>query len=103
MKTLILGEGASGTAVANQPAVNAKASPFLEGRDVVLFINSNGLTGSPTILVQGSSDGTTYVTLATHTVLYSKQYNIKHYNYMRLGMTVAGGAGTFSAYLNNGV
>lgn len=102
MKTLILTEGTSGTAVAAQTAVGCTATPFLPGRNVVCHVNSNGLTGTPTILVQGSDDNSTWTTLATHTSLYNKQYNIQLRRYMRTNMTVVGTAGTFSAYCTNG-
>lgn len=103
MKVLILGEGVNAAAVAAQTAVALKATPFLDGREVVCTIFANGVTGTPTIKVQGSADsGTTWVDLVTHTVLYDKKYNIKCYPTMRLNVTVAGTAGTTSAYLENG-
>lgn len=103
MKMLMLAESVSGTAVAAQTAVGLTATPFLDGRDVIARLISNGLTVTPTILIQGSPDNSTWTTLATHTVLVDKEYNIKASRYMRTNVTVAAGAGTFSCYLNNGV
>lgn len=102
MKTLVLAESVSGTAVAAQTAVGATVTPFLEGRDVVLHVVSNGLTVSPTILVQTSPDNSTWTTVATHNVLVDKQYNVKCGRYNRTNVTVGAGAGTFSAYMVNG-
>jgi hypothetical protein len=102
MKTLILGEGVDATAVAAQTAVHPTATPFLGGRDVVCDVQLTGVTGAPTIKVQGSSDNSAWTDLISHTVLYSKKYNIKAYPYMRLNVTVAGTAGTVSAYCQNG-
>lgn len=102
MKTLVIAEGVSATAVAAQTAVHPVATPFLPGRDVVCYVNSNGMTGTPTVLIQGSDDNSTWTTLVTHTALYDKQYNIKCASYMRLNVTVAGSAGTVSSYCENG-
>lgn len=102
MKTLILGEGVNAAAVAAQTAVGAVATPFLDGRDVVCDLDLTGVTGTPTIKVQGSPDNVTWTDLVTHTVLYRKCYNIKVSRYMRLNVTVAGSAGTASCYLLNG-
>jgi hypothetical protein len=102
MKTAILAEGIAATGTATQTAVGLNATPFLAGRDVILDVVGAGLTGTPTILIEGSDDNVTFSTLATHTALYSKQYNIKAARYMRARQSVAGPAGTYSAYLNNG-
>ena len=102
MKNLVLGEGIAATGTVAQAAVDAKATPFLEGRDIVARLDLSGVTGTPTIKIQGSSDGTTWSDLVTHSVLYSKEYNIKCNRYMRVNQTAAGSAGTYSAYLTNG-
>ena len=102
MKTLILADNVSGVTVAAQTGVSANATPFLEGRDVVLHVNSNGLTVTPTILVQTSPDNVTWTTVATHTLLVNKQYNVKCGRYNRTNVTVGAGAGTYSAYMVNG-
>lgn len=103
MKMIEVAAGVSATGVANQTGVATDTTPFLAGRDVVLEIQSNGMTGTPTVLVQTSPDNSTWTTVATHTALYSKKYNIKCSNYIRLGVTVVGSAGTVSAYITNGV
>lgn len=102
MKALTLASAVSGTAVAAQAAVSLTATPFLAGRDVVAVVNPIGITGTPTILIQGSDDNTTWTTLATHTSLGSTMYNVVARRYMRTNVTVASGAGTFNAYLLNG-
>lgn len=102
MKTLSLGDSVSATAVAAQTAVVPLATPFLAGRDVVGHINMNGVTGTPTIKIQGSDDNSTWVDLMTNTTLTDKQGNFKLKPYMRLNVTVVGGAGTVSAYCTNG-
>lgn len=102
MKTLVLGENVSATAVANQSAVQPLATPFLAGRDVIAKLVNNGVTGTPTVKIQGSDDNSTWVDLLTNTTLISKEGNIKMRPYMRLAVTVVGSAGTVSAYLENG-
>lgn len=102
MKTLILGDNVSATAVAAQSAVQPLATPFLAGRDVIGRIVMNGVTGTPTVKIQGSDDNSTWVDLMTNTTLVDKAANIKLRPYMRLNVTVVGGAGTVSAYCDNG-
>ena len=103
MKTLIIAEGIVATGTVAQTAVGATATPFLAGRDTVCRVVPTGLTGTPTVKVQGSDDNATWTDLVTHTVLYEKQYNIKCARYVRANQTVAGSAGTYSVYLDNGV
>lgn len=102
MKTLILAQGVSATAVANQTAVQLLATPFLAGRDVVSTIDPSGVTGTPTFKVQGSDDNTTWVDLHTSTSLGQSNANIKLRPYMRFGVTVVGGAGVVTARCDNG-
>lgn len=102
MKMAILAENIAATGTATQTAIGLNATPFLSGRDVVARVISNGLTGTPTILIQGSDDNSTWTTLATHTALYDKEYNIKAARYMRANVTVAGSAGTYNVYIDNG-
>lgn len=102
MKTLVLGENVAATGVAAQSAVQPLATPFLAGRDVVAKIVLNAVTGTPTVKIQGSDDNSVWVDLLNNTSLMSKEGNIKMRPYMRLNVTVAGGAGTVSAYLENG-
>lgn len=102
MRTLILAQGVSATAVANQSAVTLVATPFLAGRDVVSVIDGSGVTGTPTFVVQGSDDNSTWVTLHTSTSLGHHVANIKLRQYMRFGVTVVGTAGIVSSHLDNG-
>jgi len=102
MKTLVLADNVSATAVASQSAVLLVATPFLAGRDVVGFINMNGVTGAPNIKIQGSDDNVTWVDLMGNTTLVDRQANFKLRQYMRVTVAGAGGAGLYSAYCNNG-
>lgn len=103
MKTLELGAGVSLTAAAAQAAVRSRVTPFLAGREVVATINMAGATGTPTVLIQGSDDGTTWTTLLSSTVLGLKKSTIKTREYMRVNVTAAGTAGNVSAYLDAAV
>lgn len=102
MKTLVLAEGVSSAAVANQAAVQPLATPFLAGRDVVGVIDLTGTTGTPTAKIQGSDDNSVWVDLMTSTVLGHKEGNFKLKQYMRFAVTVAGTGGVASAYCLNG-
>jgi hypothetical protein len=104
MKDLIIAEGIDATGTVTQTAVHPTATPFLQGRDVVCKVQANGLTGTPTIIVEGSDDNfaTAATTLITHTALYTKEYNIKCWPYMRARQSVAGSAGTYNVYCTNG-
>ena len=105
MKTLILAENVSATAVANQSAVQPLATPFLAGRDVVAVIDASAATGTPNLRIQGSDDNSTWVDLATSsgaTALGHREFNIKLRPYMRFGVFTAAGAGVVSAYCLNG-
>lgn len=102
MKTLILGTAVNAAAVAAQTGVLCNATPFLAGRDVVARIRKEGVTGSPTIKIQSSPDNSTWTDEVSTTTLTDVVANIKCGQYMRLNVTVAGGAGTVSASLDNG-
>jgi hypothetical protein len=103
MQMLTLATNVAATGVAAQTAVNSNVTPFGNGRDVVVAIDPTvTLTGTPTILIEGSPDGVTYTTLVTHTALYGKWYQVKAQRYMRANVTVAGSAGSFNAYVING-
>ena len=103
MQLLTLATAVSATGVAAQTAVNSNVTPFGNGRDVLIeVIPTVALTGTPTILVEGSGDGVTYTTLVTHTALYEKKYQVKAQRYMRVNVTVAGTAGAVSVYALHG-
>lgn len=102
MKTLILAEGV-GFAAAAQAAVETLATPFLSGRDVVAEILPSGLTGTPTLKIQGADLAAgPWVDLLTSTSLAAKKGNIKLRKFMRFNVTAAGTAGSVSAYCHNG-
>jgi hypothetical protein len=102
MKALILATNVSAAAAAAQTAVQATATPFLSGRDVICHIEKTGVTGTPTIKVQGSDDGTTYTDLVSSTTLTNVVSNIKCMRYNRVNVTVAGSAGTINVWFENG-
>jgi hypothetical protein len=103
MKILALAENVSGTAVAAQTGVQLTVTPLLPGRNCIAVVYPIGLTGTPTILIQSSSDNSAWTTVATHTGLGAKEYNIAATDkYMRANVTVAAGAGTFNCYLKDG-
>ena len=101
MRTLVLGEAIVATGTVAQTAVNTNVTPFLSGRDVVGYINMNAVTGTPSVSIQGSDDNSVWTTLLTNATLTDRQGNFLAKQFMRVNQTVAGTAGTYSAYLNN--
>lgn len=102
MKVLDLAVGFAGDAVAAEDAVELEATPFLAGRDVVAVIAPVGVTGAPSVTIEGSNDGTTWVVLATNATLGLSMTNVVCRAFMRLNVGTAGTAGTYNAYLLNG-
>lgn len=102
MKVLNLAVAVSGAAVAAQAAVELTATPFVAGRDVVGVIAPAGVTGTPSVTIEGSDDGTTWVVLATSTALGMQMFNLILRPFMRFNVGTAGGAGTYNVYLLNG-
>lgn len=90
------------TAAAAQAAVQPATTPFVPGRKATLVFDTDGLVGA-TVKVQGSDDGVTYTDIAAISaqdpVLVE---DVTVQAYMRLNVTVAGSAGTASAYLLGG-
>ena len=102
-KLKILGEAISLTTATAQTAVAMNATPFSPGFNGVLTVHLAGATGTPTVKVQGSSDGgTTWVDLLTVTAITGliKLAEVTIYAQMRLNVAVVGTAGTCSAYVS---
>jgi hypothetical protein len=105
MKTLILADQVSAAATSTQTAIRPLATPFLAGRDAVWKVDASGITGTPTILLEGSVDGVTYTTNATCALAAGspgREFNVKVQPYNRTRVSVAGSAGVFSSSLRNG-
>lgn len=100
-KLKILGEDVALTGDAAQTAVTCDETPFAPGFNGIVTVSLAGPTGTPTVLIEGSDDGTTYTTLLTITditqLLVKAEVTI--YAYMRLNVTEVGTAGTVTAYL----
>jgi hypothetical protein len=104
MKLQSLADGISAAATAAQAAVTCNKTPFLAGRDVIANIAFGpGVTGSPVVKIQGSIDlaFTVPVDLLVSSGLASKRATITCMPYMRANMTTAGGAGLYSASIEN--
>ena len=100
-KIKVLGEAVALNAVAAQTAVAMNATPFSPGFNGVVVFSMTGATGTPTVKVQGSADGTTWVDLLTVSAItaFLKLAEVTIYAQMRLNVTVVGTAGTVSAYV----
>lgn len=100
-KLTILGEAVSLTTAAAQTAVALDDTPFAPGFNGVVVFNLTGATGTPTVKVQGSADGTTWDDLLTVSAITAslKLAEVTLYAQMRLNVTVVGTAGTVSAYI----
>lgn len=86
--------------VAQTGVDNGNKTPFLPNRKIRARVEiSADATGAPTIKVQGSDDNSTWVDLATFAGLASNEQMVTAYRYMRANQTVAGGAGTYNAFI----
>lgn len=98
LKTLANSVAATGTAT--QTAQTTQATPLLKGRTGLVVVDMTTVTGAPTILIETSSDGTTYATAATVTLIAKLTLvEIALGTHVRARQSVAGSAGTYSAYL----
>lgn len=91
------------TALASQTAVAMSDTPTNAYRKVLIRLNTTGVTGTPTILVEGSENGgTSYSTLATFNptaTLADSEQEVKLYPLTRLRVSVVATAGRGSAYV----
>lgn len=100
-KLLTLATAVAATGTVAQTGVATTATPFAPGMNAVVQINTTGLTGTPTILIQTSPDNSTWTTVATLNVITRSGFRaeITLDKYVRANQTVAGSAGTYDAYL----
>lgn len=101
MQARTLASGVSLTSAAAQASVTNDTTPYIRNRAVVARVILNGNTGTPTVKIQQSDDGSTWtddiiVTSASAPVVEA-QLTLKKYT--RANVTATGSAGTFSAYL----
>ncbi|GAB2619905.1 hypothetical protein [Novilysobacter erysipheiresistens] len=100
-KLKILGAGAVLTSAVAQTGVEMDGSPFSRGFNAIATINLTGATGTPTVLIEGSDDDTTYTTLMTVSAITASMVKaeVTLQPYMRVRVSAVGTAGTVSAWL----
>lgn len=96
-----LGQDVDATAVAAQTAVTLGTAPFVTKGNSFYVVSLAGVTGTPTIKIQGSDDGSTWTDLKSITDITQYLYigEITNYASVRLNVTAGGSAGTVTAYL----
>ena len=97
-----LGTNIALTGTATQTAVTLRDTPLNPYRSAIVRVNLEGVTGTPTLLIEGSENGgTSYSTLATIAIAAgstSLQQEVKLYPLTRVRQSVAGSAGTATVY-----
>jgi hypothetical protein len=90
------------TGTVTQTAVTLRDTPLVPYRSALVLVNLDAVTGTPTLLIEGSENGgTSYVTLATFAItagLPSVQQEVKLYPLTRVRQSVAGSAGIANVY-----
>jgi hypothetical protein len=98
-----LGSNVDATAAAAQTAVAMSDTPTNAYRKALIRMNSLGITGTPTVLIEGSENGgSTYSTLATFNptaTLPNTEQEVKLYPLTRLRVSVVGTAGRVNCYV----
>jgi hypothetical protein len=104
-KITALAENISNASAVAQTAIDlGNKTPYLPNRKVLAkIVVSPDATAAATIKIQGSDDNSNWNDLLTATALGGKQGMVQAYRYMRANQTVAGTAGTYSAYIEAGV
>lgn len=98
---LTLASAVAATGTVTQTAQATRTTPFMQGRKATVTCDLTTVTGTPTVLVETSGDGTSYTTAATFTVIGKvKKIDITLDNFVRVRQSVAGSAGTFDVYLD---
>lgn len=91
------------TALASQTAVSMSDTPTNAYRKALIRFNTTGVTGTPTVLIEGSENGgTSYVTLATFNptaTLADSEQEVKLYPLTRARVSVVATAGRGSIYV----
>lgn len=100
-KLKILGAAVSLTAAAAQTGVAMDETPFAPGFNAIATISLTGATGTPTVLIQGSDDNSTWTTLVTVAAITANvvKAEVTLQAYMRVNVSAVGTAGTASAWL----
>ena len=99
MNVKTIGEGIDLTAAAAGSSVDLNGTPFVEGREAVLVVSTDALSGA-TLKVQSSEDGSTWtdeLTVSSQGPATFRRVTCKRY--IRYNVTVAGTTGTANAYL----
>jgi hypothetical protein len=90
------------TGTVTQTAVSMRDTPLNAYRKVIIRVNLDGVTGTPTLLIEGSENGgTSYSTIGTFAItagLPSVQQEIQLYPLVRVRQSVAGSAGIANVY-----
>lgn len=98
-----LGSNVDATALASQTAVAMTDTPTNAYRKALIRMNVAGITGTPTILIEGSENGgTSYSTLATFNptaTLPNTEQEVKLYPLVRLRVSVVATAGRVNCYV----
>lgn len=97
-----LGANIALTGTATQTAVALRDTPLVPYRNAIIRVNLEGVTGTPTLLIEGSENGgTSYSTLATISPVAGSpciQQEVKLYPLTRVRQSVAGSAGQATVY-----
>lgn len=90
------------TGTATQTAVSMRDTPLNAYRSIIVRVNAENVTGSPTLLIEGSENGgTSYTTLDTIAMVAgnpSVQREVKVYPLTRVRQSVAGAGGIANVY-----
>lgn len=98
-----LGSNVDLTAAAAQTAVAMTDTPANAYRKALIRLNVQGVTGTPTVLIEGSENGgTSYSTLQTFTPTATSanlEAEVKLYPLTRMRVSVVGTAGRVNCYV----
>lgn len=100
-KLLTLAAAVVATSAVAQTAVDTLETPFAPGFNAIAHLSFTGLTGTPTVKIQTSDDGTTWTDALVVSVLTRANVmaEITLKKMARLNVTAVGSAGTVDAYL----
>ena len=103
MKTITLATGLPLTSTSATTAVTLRDTPLLPYRSAAVKVEVAGVSGTTTMLIEGSENGgTSYSTLATISIPGASpgiKTSIKAYPLVRVRNSVAGATGTANVYL----
>lgn len=97
---LTLASAVAATGTVTQAAQTTRTTPYMIERKATAVVDLTTVTGTPTVLIETSVDGTAYTTAGTFTVIGKVKFlDITLSNFIRVRQSVAGSAGTFDVYL----